>query len=158
MIIDEAGPDMLLKQGIGDAFVMSGLLEHSDLTIEEIDWRLVVKNWYLPIEVKNTARNPYQMGDSPRSHLKQPLQPMHEPTIAEEADAYMGRIKAAGLEPIRDSGTIIYGDRGGPVKVPSTWRATKQIDDLLLEQILFDQIRAYPGRVVGSEEEDRVDP
>jgi hypothetical protein len=66
MQIDEAGPELLLKPGIAEAFVSSGLLDECDMDIEEVNWRCVVQNWKLPVKIKKSALNPYRMGDSSR--------------------------------------------------------------------------------------------
>ena len=67
MQIDQAGPDLLLKPGICEAFAACGLLDDCDLKIEEVNWRRVVDNWNLPIQVdKKDPRNPYRMGDARR--------------------------------------------------------------------------------------------
>ncbi len=62
--IDEAGPDLLLKPLIGDAFLMSGILDDCDMKVDEIDWRLVVKNWALPVKITKSAQNCYRMGEA----------------------------------------------------------------------------------------------
>jgi hypothetical protein len=68
MQIDEAGPELLLKPGVCEAFEASGLLNGCDLTIGEINWQRVVDNWNLPVAInKKDPRNPYRMGDSPRA-------------------------------------------------------------------------------------------
>ena len=67
MQIDEAGPELLLKPMIRDAFLMSGILDGCDMSVDEIDWQRVVDNWNLPVAVaKNDGRNPYRMGDTKR--------------------------------------------------------------------------------------------
>jgi len=63
MQIDEAGPELLLKPGVGEAFMQSMILERGDLTIEEISWERIVANWELPVKVSKDSRNPYRMGD-----------------------------------------------------------------------------------------------
>lgn len=70
MQIDEAGPELLLKPGIREAFLACGLLEHCDLTIDEIDWQRVVNNWRLPVQISKDGRNPYRMGESPRAEAR----------------------------------------------------------------------------------------
>lgn len=67
MQIDEAGPELLLKPGIAEAFVSCGLLDGCDLKIEEVNWQRVVDNWKLPVKITKDGRNPYRMGDSPRA-------------------------------------------------------------------------------------------
>jgi hypothetical protein len=69
-IIDESGPELLLKPGIREAFLQSGLMDRADLNIDEVNWQNIVTNWHLPVKAKRTAVNPYTMGGSPRSHLK----------------------------------------------------------------------------------------
>jgi hypothetical protein len=68
--IDEAGPELLLRPGIREAFLSCGLLEGCDLNINEVNWTRVVANWNLPVAIIKSGRNPYRMGDSPRSHLR----------------------------------------------------------------------------------------
>lgn len=68
--IDQAGPELLLKPGIPEAFVASGLLDGCDMTIDEVCWPRVVNNWNLPVEVKKgDPRNPYRMGEAKRDRL-----------------------------------------------------------------------------------------
>jgi len=68
MQLDEAGPELLLKPGIREAFVSCGILDRGDLKIDEIDWQRVVDNWDLPVPInKKDPRNPYRMGESPRA-------------------------------------------------------------------------------------------
>ncbi|HZP02635.1 MAG TPA: hypothetical protein VFD30_20460 [Terriglobia bacterium] len=83
MQIDEAGPELLLKPGITDAFVMCGLLEGCDLKIEEINWRRVVANWNLPVKVKRDGRNPYRMGEAPKARLRRKDLTPEEREVAE---------------------------------------------------------------------------
>jgi hypothetical protein len=67
MQIDQSGPQLLLNPMIRDAFLMSGILDKCDLTIDEINWQRVVDNWDLPVEIaKKDPRNPYRMGDEKR--------------------------------------------------------------------------------------------
>lgn len=66
MQIDQAGPQLLLNPMIREAFLMCGILEKSDLHIDEIDWPTVVKNWNLPVKIHRNSRNPYRMGDLKR--------------------------------------------------------------------------------------------
>ncbi len=70
MQIDEAGPELLLNPEIREAFTRCGLLNHSDLNIDEVDWAAVVKNWKLPVKVHKSGLNPYRMGESPRSQAR----------------------------------------------------------------------------------------
>ncbi len=65
MQIDEAGPELLLRPGIREACLSSGLLVHSDLNIDEVDWGQVVANWDLPVKIQKNGMNPYRMGESP---------------------------------------------------------------------------------------------
>ena len=67
MQIDEAGPELLLKPHIPQVFDMFLKQSGCDLDINEIDWKRVVDNWYLPVTVHKDPRNPYRMGDSPRA-------------------------------------------------------------------------------------------
>ena len=65
--LDQTGPQLLLNPMIRDAFLMSGILDKCDLTIDEINWQRVVDNWNLPVEIaKKDPRNPYRMGDENR--------------------------------------------------------------------------------------------
>jgi hypothetical protein len=66
MQIDIAGPELLLKLHIREAFLMCGVLNDCDLHIDEIDWRRVVENWSLPVKVAKSALNMYRMGDHAR--------------------------------------------------------------------------------------------
>jgi hypothetical protein len=66
MQIDQAGPDLLLKPGITEAFIACGLLDGCDLNIEEVNWRCVVMNWNLPVRIQKSGKNPYRMGDKRR--------------------------------------------------------------------------------------------
>ncbi len=70
MQIDEAGPELLLKPGIREAFLSSGLLAHSDLNIDEVDWERVVANWDLPVKIQRSGMNPYRMGESPTARAR----------------------------------------------------------------------------------------
>jgi hypothetical protein len=70
MQIDEAGPELLLKPGICEAFLSSGLLGHSDLNIDEIEWERVVANWDLPVKIQKSGMNPYRMGESPGAEAR----------------------------------------------------------------------------------------
>ena len=72
MIIDEAGPELLLKPGVGDALVQSGIMGASDMRIEEVNWQNIVEHWELPVEIKLSPINPYRMGDSPHSYKHRP--------------------------------------------------------------------------------------
>lgn len=68
MIIDEAGPEMLLNAGfMRMAFTQAGILQNCDMDIAEIDWQRLVDNWKLPVKITRDGRNPYRMGDSPRA-------------------------------------------------------------------------------------------
>ena len=67
--IDEAGPELLLKPGIREAFLSCGLLDGCDLNIDEVNWAQVVANWALPVQHRKSPTNPYKMGDSPKSYL-----------------------------------------------------------------------------------------
>lgn len=64
MQIDEAGPQVLLNPLIRDAFLMSGILDGCDMSIEEINWHYLVENWSLPVKIQKTGLNPYRMGES----------------------------------------------------------------------------------------------
>lgn len=66
--IDEAGPELLLKPGIREAFLSSGLLDDCDLDMREVNWNDVVANWEKPVKTVLTGQNPYRMGDSPKSY------------------------------------------------------------------------------------------
>jgi hypothetical protein len=93
MQIDEAGPELLLNQGIREAFVRCGLLSHSDLKIEEINWQQVVANWALPVKAPRGPRNPYRMGESPRAQARNaglPPPAMYVPS-SQEALAEIGK-------------------------------------------------------------------
>ena len=68
--IDEAGPEMLLKPGIREAFLSCGILDRCDLNINEVNWATVVANWQLPVKIPKDPTNPYRMGDSPKSTLR----------------------------------------------------------------------------------------
>jgi hypothetical protein len=63
MQIDIAGPELLLKPQIREAFVASGILSGCDLSIDEINWEWLVANWKLPVKVSKSERNPYRMGE-----------------------------------------------------------------------------------------------
>lgn len=68
MLIDEAGPEILLNAGfMRMAFTQAGILKGCDLDINEIDWQRVVDNWKLPVKITRDGRNPYRMGDSPHA-------------------------------------------------------------------------------------------
>ncbi len=82
MLIDEAGPEILLREGVAgwsdpdvpaglpfvaQALVGSGIMKECEMDIREIDWVRLVENWNLPVKTKKGARNPYRMGDSPRA-------------------------------------------------------------------------------------------
>jgi hypothetical protein len=71
MLIDEAGPEMLLNAGVMRmAFSSAGILDRCELQIEEIDWERVVANWSLPVKVTRDGRNPYRMGEGPRARSR----------------------------------------------------------------------------------------
>lgn len=66
MQIDEAGPELLLKRGVVEAFESCGLLSHCDLKLNEINWQWLVANWKLPVKIAKDSRNPYRMGEGKR--------------------------------------------------------------------------------------------
>jgi hypothetical protein len=64
MQIDQAGPGLLLKPMIREAFLSCGILDGCDLNIDEVVWARVVDNWHLPVKInKKDPRNPYRMGE-----------------------------------------------------------------------------------------------
>jgi hypothetical protein len=64
MIVDERGPEMLLQPAVREAFVSSGVIQSSDMHIDEVNWQTVVANWALPVHVAKNPRNPYRMGEA----------------------------------------------------------------------------------------------
>jgi hypothetical protein len=71
MQIDDAGPELLLNPAIREAFTRCGLLEHADLNIDEVNWAAVVRNWKLPVAIRESGKNPYRMGESPRARSRE---------------------------------------------------------------------------------------
>jgi hypothetical protein len=72
MQLDEAGPELLLKPGIPEAFAGT-ILKGCEMDISEINWAYLVENWNLPVTIqKKNPQNPYRMGESPRSRSKNP--------------------------------------------------------------------------------------
>ena len=73
MQIDDSGPELLLNPAIREYFIRCGLLAHSDLNIDEVDWTEVVCHWKLPVKIQKSGMNPYRMGESPRAWSRPPL-------------------------------------------------------------------------------------
>jgi hypothetical protein len=68
MIIDEAGPEMLLNADfMRMAVTSSGIMQGCEMDIGEVDWQRVVENWKLPVKIQKSPLNPYRMGESPRA-------------------------------------------------------------------------------------------
>ncbi len=123
MIIDQAGPELLLKGGVegwsdskvpggvpfvAQALVSSGLMDECEMSIHEIDWDRVVSNWMLPVKVeKKNPMNPYRMGDSKR-HAARPRRGVGLP----EKDSIFG---LGSLVVRRDSKTGELTVNGKPV-------------------------------------------
>jgi hypothetical protein len=70
MQIDDSGPELLLNPAIREAFIRCGLLAHSDLNIDEVEWSEVVRHWKLPVKIQKSGMNPYRMGESPRARSR----------------------------------------------------------------------------------------
>ncbi len=81
MIIDEAGPELLLKGGVtgwcdpnvpagvsfaAQAMVAAGIMNQCEMDIREVDWQRVVDNWNLPVKIRKSSTNPYRMGEAKR--------------------------------------------------------------------------------------------
>ncbi len=63
--LDRSGPQILLVPHMRQAF--APILKNCDMSVDEIDWPTIVRNWSLPVKTKRGPRNPYTMGEYKRN-------------------------------------------------------------------------------------------